>query len=169
MVKLRHDRGNFALTCGGCHCSGHHVIGEAGGEKSRGNNSLEGCDHVWSDITGKECQNVGARYAVTQILTLKGEEGVEFGWGDVISLQLGPGVVVRVGGVYPANSVRWKAFFGFVTPKRLKRTGEDDPAEVPQHGLDRCFAHMGQVMATSDQEGHRIAPIRTCGGGSMSK
>ena len=82
-----------------------------------------------------------------------GKQRVEILRCDVVALQFGPGIGVRVGGVHPSDEVLGEAPIGLISAERLERAGQNHPSEVPQDGLNRVFAHRCRIWRPFAERG----------------
>ena len=144
MVKEGHRLGHIGpLRLGGfcgtdvaAVCVQADVVGETGHEESGGLALLHGVDHAGPNFTMERRHDAMSVHGVPLGRCLGFEEPGEIVDGHLASFELGPCVGVRIGGVERADDANGQPGARFVASKRLERRGEDDAAEVPQHGLD---------------------------------
>ena len=70
-----------------------------------------------------------------------GKEVIELGWGDVVSLEEGPGVCIGVRGVHPANMVEGEAPVCLIAIEGLEGAGEDNSSKIPENGTNFLGGH----------------------------
>ena len=88
--------------------------------------------HNSDNPTGSDRELLEMREGILPIL--------EAGGVDLVALEEGPGVVVGVGGVHPADEVPGQAVLLLQPVEGLERRGGEHPAEIPDHSLDRHAA-----------------------------
>ena len=107
--------------------------------------ALQRLDHLGPHLAAEQADHGVPRQLAAERAGLGLEQFGEALHVDLATLHLRPGVVVGVDGVDPADEVARQAELCLVAVEGLEGAGQDDPAEVPQHGVE---FHGSQVRLT---------------------
>jgi hypothetical protein len=133
VMKQLHD---FALVQA-AHGTGAHrleVVGDAADLHARPD-AAQRLDHLGADLAGQQPHHVATGHLVAERAAFVGERGIEGLQAEFAALQLGPGVVMRIGRIDGAQEILGQAARRLVAGECLEGTGRDHTAEIPDHCL----------------------------------